>query len=169
MLLDLVGFFLQLSGYLLKFDFCREKSVDWSEGVNFLGVLEFGWLLWVGLRRECTLLETLPVNYWNFGIFQGFYIIYHESSSGPFGYFRLSQVSVIISGPLSGLITCTVGQKKYLVSHKLCKFSHLKKMRDACNFHHRYTSTMTDNMRKKNPENHIVGFVMNLFANYGGK
>ena len=45
----------------------------------------------------------------------------------------------------------------------------LKKMREACNFHHRYTSTMTDKMRKKNPENHIVGFLMNLFANYGGK
>jgi hypothetical protein len=43
----------------------------------------------------------------------------------------------------------------------------LKKMREACNFHHRYTSTMTDKMRKKT-ENHIVGF-MNLFANYGGK
>jgi hypothetical protein len=29
---------------------------------------------------------------------------------------------------------------------------------------------MTDKMRKKkNPENHIVGFLMNLFANYGGK
>uniref|UniRef100_A0A672T6F9 SAM and SH3 domain containing 3 n=1 Tax=Sinocyclocheilus grahami TaxID=75366 RepID=A0A672T6F9_SINGR len=31
----------------------------------------------------------------------------------------------------------------------------LKKMREACNFHHRYTSTMRDKMRKKNPENHI--------------
>ena len=31
----------------------------------------------------------------------------------------------------------------------------LKKMREACNFHHRYTSTMTDKMRKKNPENHF--------------
>ena len=28
---------------------------------------------------------------------------------------------------------------------------------------------MTDKMRKKNPENHIVGFLMKLFANYGGK
>jgi hypothetical protein len=28
---------------------------------------------------------------------------------------------------------------------------------------------MTDKIRKKNPENHIVGFLMNLFANYGGK
>jgi hypothetical protein len=46
------------------------------------------------------------------------------------------------------------GAKKYLVSHLL------KKMRAACNFHHRYTSTMTDN---------IVAFFMNLFANYGGK
>ncbi len=45
----------------------------------------------------------------------------------------------------------------------------LKKMREACNFHHRYTSTMRDKMRKKNPENHIVGFLKNLFANHGGK
>ncbi len=60
------------------------------------------------------------------------------------------------------------GAKKYLVSHQLCKFS-LKKMREACNFHHMYTSTMRDKIRKKNPENHIVGFFKNLFANYGGK
>ncbi len=45
----------------------------------------------------------------------------------------------------------------------------LKKMREACNFHHRYTSTMRDKIRKQNPENHIVGFLNNLFANYGGK
>ncbi len=45
----------------------------------------------------------------------------------------------------------------------------LKKMREACNFHHRYTSTMRDKIRKKNPENHIVGFLKNVFANYGGK
>ena len=45
----------------------------------------------------------------------------------------------------------------------------LKKMREACNFNHRYTSTMTDKMIEKNPENHIVGFLMYLFANYGGK
>ena len=44
----------------------------------------------------------------------------------------------------------------------------LKKMREACNVHHRYTSTDRQN-EKKNPENHIVGFLMNLFANYGGK
>ena len=42
-------------------------------------------------------------------------------------------------------------------------------MREDCNVNHRYTSTMTDKMRKKNPENQIVGFFMNLFANYGGK
>ena len=42
----------------------------------------------------------------------------------------------------------------------------LKKMREACNFHHRYTSTMTDKRRKINPENHIVGFLMNLFAEW---
>ncbi len=45
----------------------------------------------------------------------------------------------------------------------------LKKMREACNFHRRYTSTMRDKIRKKNPDNHIVGFLKNLFANYGGK
>ncbi len=45
----------------------------------------------------------------------------------------------------------------------------LKKMREACNFHHRYTSTMRDKIIIKNPENHIVGFLKNLFANYGGK
>ncbi len=45
----------------------------------------------------------------------------------------------------------------------------LKKMREACNFHHRYTSTMRDKIRKENPENHVVGFLKNLFANYGGK
>ncbi len=45
----------------------------------------------------------------------------------------------------------------------------LKKMREACNFHHRYTSTMRDKIRKENSENHIVGFLKNLFANYGGK
>ncbi len=31
----------------------------------------------------------------------------------------------------------------------------LKKMREACNFHHRYTSSMRDKIRKQNPENHI--------------
>ncbi len=45
----------------------------------------------------------------------------------------------------------------------------LKKMREACNFHHRYTSTMRDKIRKRNPENHIVGFLKYVFANYGGK
>ncbi|CDQ97302.1 unnamed protein product [Oncorhynchus mykiss] len=28
---------------------------------------------------------------------------------------------------------------------------------------------MTDKIRKIDPENHIVGFLINLFANYGGK
>ncbi len=53
---------------------------------------------------------------------------------------------------------------KKVVSHQLCKFSYLKMY-----FHHRYTSTMRDKIRTKNPENHIVGFLKNLFANYGGK
>ena len=58
---------------------------------------------------------------------------------------------------------------KKVFSQPIVQVLPLKKMRKACNFHHRYTSTMTDKMRKKNPENHIVGFLMNLFANYGGK
>jgi len=46
----------------------------------------------------------------------------------------------------------------------------LRITREVCNFHHRYTSTMRDKMRKKkNPGNHIVGFLKNAFVNYGGK
>ena len=45
----------------------------------------------------------------------------------------------------------------------------LKKMREACIFHDSYTSTIKDKIIKKHQENHIVGFLMNLFANYGGK
>ncbi len=44
----------------------------------------------------------------------------------------------------------------------------LKKMREACNFHHRYINYERQN-KKNNPENHIVGFLKNLLANYGGK
>ena len=66
-------------------------------------------------------------------------------------------------------ISCTVLQKKVFSQPPIVQVLPLKKMREACNFHHRYTSTMTDKMRTKNPENHIVGFFMNLFANYGGK
>ena len=50
------------------------------------------------------------------------------------------------------------GAKKYLVSHQLCKFSHLKRW-EACNFHHRYTSTMRDKMRmKKSRKSHCLIF-----------
>ena len=59
--------------------------------------------------------------------------------------------------------------KKVFCQPPIVQVLPLKKMREACHFHHRYTSTMTDKMRKKNPENYIVGFFMNLFANYGGK
>ncbi len=46
----------------------------------------------------------------------------------------------------------------------------LKKMREACNFHHRYTSTMRDKIRKrKSRKLHCRIFFKNLFANYGGK
>uniref|UniRef100_A0A4W5K8H9 Huntingtin interacting protein 1 related n=1 Tax=Hucho hucho TaxID=62062 RepID=A0A4W5K8H9_9TELE len=59
--------------------------------------------------------------------------------------------------------------KKVFSQPPIVQVLQLKKMREACNFHHRYTSTMTDEMRKRNPENHIVGFFIYLFANYGGK
>ncbi len=59
--------------------------------------------------------------------------------------------------------------KKVFSQPPIVQVLRLKKMREACNFHHRYTSTMRDKIRNKNPENHIVGFLKNLFANYGGK
>ncbi len=59
--------------------------------------------------------------------------------------------------------------KKVFSQSPIVQVLPLKKMREACNFHHRYTSTMRDKIRKKNPENHIVGFLKNLLANYGGK
>ncbi len=61
------------------------------------------------------------------------------------------------------------GAKKVFSQPPIVQVLPLKKMREACNFHHRFTSTMRDKIRKKNPENHIVGFLKNLFANYGGK
>ena len=59
--------------------------------------------------------------------------------------------------------------KKVFSQPPIAQVLPLKKMREACNFHHRNTSTMTDKIRKKIQKNHIVGFLMNLFANYGGK
>ncbi len=49
--------------------------------------------------------------------------------------------------------------KKVFIQPPIVQVLPLKKMREACNFHHRYTSTMRDKLRKKNPENHIVGFL----------
>ncbi len=62
--------------------------------------------------------------------------------------------------------------KKVFCQPPIVQVLPLKKMREACNtydFHHMYTSTMRGKIRKKNPENHIVGFLKNLFANDGGK
>ncbi len=72
---------------------------------------------------------------------------------------------------ISALITLQNIQwgKKVFSQPPIVQVLPLKKMREACNFHHRYTSTMRDKIRKKNPENHIVGFLKNLLANYGGK
>uniref|UniRef100_A0A4W5P6P5 Toll-like receptor 22 n=1 Tax=Hucho hucho TaxID=62062 RepID=A0A4W5P6P5_9TELE len=68
--------------------------------------------------------------------------------------------------PFSHLTSLKILQwgKKVFSQPPIVQVLSLKKMREACNFHHRYTSTMTDKMRKENPENHIVGFVMNLFS-----
>ncbi len=52
------------------------------------------------------------------------------------------------------------GAKKVFSQPPIVQVLPLKKMREACNFHHRYTSTMRQN-KKKNPENHIVGFLKN--------
>ncbi len=54
------------------------------------------------------------------------------------------------------------GAKKYLVSHHLCKFSHLKRWERPVIF-------IIGIPQLWNPENHIVGFLKNLLANYGGK
>ena len=45
----------------------------------------------------------------------------------------------------------------------------LKKMREACKVSSQVHFNYDRENEKKNPENHIVGFFMNLFANYGGK
>ncbi len=60
------------------------------------------------------------------------------------------------------------GAKKVFSQPPIVQVLPLKKMREACNFHHRYLNYERQN-KKKNPENHIVGFLKNLFANYGGK
>ncbi|MEW3774081.1 hypothetical protein, partial [Pseudomonas aeruginosa] len=62
---------------------------------------------------------------------------------------------------MSDNLPFTVGQKKYLVSHQLCKFSHLKIIE-------RPEISIIGTLQL-NPENHIVGFLMNIFANYVGK
>ena len=44
------------------------------------------------------------------------------------------------------------GAKKVFSQPPIVQVLPLKKMREACNFHYRYTSTMTDNKIKINPE-----------------
>ncbi len=83
----------------------------------------------------------------------------------------VKKYSACLLKPLVNLINVQWG-KKVFSQPPIVQVLPLKKMREACNtydFHHMYTSTMRDKIRKKNPENHIVGFLKNLFANYGGK
>ncbi len=49
---------------------------------------------------------------------------------------------------LKTIIRHTVG-KKVFSQPPIVQVLPLKKMREACNFHHRYTSTMRDKIRKK--------------------
>jgi hypothetical protein len=60
------------------------------------------------------------------------------------------------------------GAKKYLVSHQLRKFPRLKRRERPVIF---IIGTLNYDRQNyfKNPENRIVGYLMNLFANYGGK
>ncbi len=79
----------------------------------------------------------------------------------------MARVSVTISYSLRCLTTETEKYiqwgKKVFSQPPIVQVLPLKKMREASNFHHRYTSTMRDKI------NHIIGFFKNLFANYGGK
>ena len=56
-------------------------------------------------------------------------------------------------GDKTAVCTCGSGEiqwgKKVFSQPPIVQVLPLKKMREACNFHHRYTSTMTDTMRKK--------------------
>ncbi len=88
----------------------------------------------------------------------------------------LTKLSYLATGKMQlcsiddlGLLQHLQWGKKVFSQPPIVQVLPLKKMREACNFHHRYTSTMRDKIRKENPENHIVGFWKNLFASYGGK
>ena len=47
------------------------------------------------------------------------------------------------------VVTSYSGAKKVFSQPPIVQVLPLKNMREACNFHHRYTSTMTDKVRKK--------------------
>ena len=72
--------------------------------------------------------------------------------------------AVCVGGPFQFVRDVQWGKKAFS-QPPIVQVLPLKKMTEACNFHHRYTSTMTDKIRKEIPENHTVGFFMNL--NYG--
>ena len=61
------------------------------------------------------------------------------------------------------------GAKKVFSQPPIVQVLPLIKMREACNFHHFHHLNYDRQNEKKNPEYPIVGFLMNLFANYGGK
>ena len=62
------------------------------------------------------------------------------------------------------------GAKKYLVSHQLCKFSHLKRWERPVIFIIGALQLWRTKWGEKNPENHIVGFLTpsctSSFTNY---
>ena len=52
------------------------------------------------------------------------------------------------------LYTLYSGAKKVFSQPPIVQILPLKTMREACNFHHRYNSTMTDKIRKKSRKSH---------------
>ena len=64
------------------------------------------------------------------------------------------------------------GAKKYLVSHQLCKFSHLKRWERPVIFNFQFIHYERQNEKKKYQKITLSDFIIilkNLFANYGGK
>ncbi len=55
-------------------------------------------------------------------------------------------------------LRCIQWGKKVFSQPPIVQVLPLKKMREACILHHRYTSTMKDKIRKKKSRKHIVGF-----------
>jgi len=47
------------------------------------------------------------------------------------------------------------GEQVFDIHSRFCRFTHLQSIQ-VCHFYHRYSSTVSDGILNKNPENHIV-------------